>query len=192
MIKRYGPEDFCPERKQEQSLQCVKQWLLMHRSTRRCSLIQLFEFRRFTDVKYAHVNVIGTLPSGLLLFLVKAAVMMLCGFLFILRWVVMTQMTEGALLVISQSYCAQRLKFYILLDSILFSERVGLNVQQEYLITCWIIVCKMFLLAIITQAAQWLGCLKRSSVCVCVCEQRAHLWTDSVLPQTGVTAQHTL
>lgn len=115
------------------------------------------------------------LPSGLLLFLVKAAVMMLCGFLFILHWVVMTQMTEGALLVISQSYCAQRLKFYILLDSILFSERVGLNIQQEYLITCWIIVCKMFLLAIITQAAQWLGCLKRSSVCVSVCVSREHI-----------------
>lgn len=44
---------------------------------------------------------------------------MLCGFLFILRWVVMTQMTEGALLVISQSYCAHMLLFYILLDSIL-------------------------------------------------------------------------
>lgn len=125
----------------------------MHRSTCRCSLILYFEFLCFTDVKHVHFNVSNTFPSGLFLFLVKAAVMILCGFLFMLNWVVTAQMTEGALLVSSQRYCAQRLKFYILLDSILFWERMGLNVQQEYFTTYWI-GCKMFSLAIITQAAK--------------------------------------
>ena len=104
--------------KQEQSLQCAKRRLLMHRSTCRHSLIQQFEFLCFTHIKYVHFNVTDTFPSGLLLFLVKAALMLLCGFLFILQWVVMIHMTGGALLVISQSYCALRLTFYILLDSI--------------------------------------------------------------------------
>lgn len=64
--------------------------------------------------------------------------MMLCGFLFIQRWFVMTQTTDGAILVISQ-VIAQRLKFSLQLYSILdFSERVVLKVQQEYLRTYYI------------------------------------------------------
>lgn len=72
-----------------------------------------------------HFKVSETFPSGLFLFLVRAAVMMLCGFLFILRWIVMTQTTEGALLVISQNHCAQRLKFSLVLDSILCFQGEG-------------------------------------------------------------------
>lgn len=106
-----------------------------------------------------HFKVSETFPSGLFLFLVRAAVMMLCGFLFILS--VMTQTTEGALLVISQNDCAQRLKFSLVLDSILCFQGEGGFTSM----------CKMFLLSIKTEPGHRPECLKRP--CVCVCEQTA-------------------
>lgn len=115
VVNRYGPEVFHSERKREKNVSAVE---AMAAHVLRCSLVQQFGFLCFTEVKYVHFKVSETFPSALFLFLLTTAVMMLCGFLFILHGIVMTQTTEGALPVISQSYCARRLKFSLVLDSI--------------------------------------------------------------------------